>query len=66
VTGDATTVAGPYEDHRQAGKKNTVDWLVTVRQGAVVNTMRFTDRADAVAFAVQAAALAADYERGEG
>jgi len=43
------TVTGPFVDTRS--RRRTADWLVLVRQGAVVQTYRFADEAAAQAFA---------------
>jgi len=39
----------PYID--KSSTKRTPDWLVTIRKGAIIQTFRFTNEADAQAFA---------------
>ena len=35
------SISEPYPDERQETRRNTVDWLVTVRGNATIQTFRF-------------------------
>ena len=38
----ARTVTAPYIDHRSATRRRSPDWVVTIRQGSVIQTFRFS------------------------
>jgi len=50
------TVSDPYVD--QSNRKRSTIWVVTVKQGALVQSTKFTDHAEALAFAADAKAVA--------